>query len=118
LNRHDLDGSRAENDDEQYWQKEQDHRHGKLRRQSGGLLFGFRLWFSVAAIGKESCGAEAVVSPSCMVWQPAIATPASNAADESRRGSWTLARTVGRMVIAAKTGLAAQAAPLPRAGQQ
>jgi hypothetical protein len=26
--------------------------------------------------------------------------------------------TVGRMVIAAKTGLAAQAAPLPRAGQQ
>jgi hypothetical protein len=55
-----------------------------------------------------------------MVWQPAIAiaTPASDAADESRRGSWTLARTVGRMVIAAKTGLAAQAAPLPRAGQQ
>ena len=31
-----------ENDDEQHRQEEQDHRHGQLRRQAGGLLLGFR----------------------------------------------------------------------------
>ena len=31
-----------ENDDEQHRQEEQDHRHGELGRQRGGLLLGFR----------------------------------------------------------------------------
>ena len=35
-----LDVGRSENDDEQAWQEEQDHRHGQLRRQRGRLFLG------------------------------------------------------------------------------
>ena len=36
----DLDAGRAEDDGEQHRQEEQDHRHGELGRQGGGLLLG------------------------------------------------------------------------------
>ena len=42
LDRHHPDRGRAQNDDEQHRQEEQDHRHGELGRQRGGLLLGFR----------------------------------------------------------------------------
>ena len=47
-----------------------------------------------------------VVSAVCMVWHPAIAVAitASSAAEESRRVKTRVGLTVGRIVIAAKTG--------------
>ena len=42
LRRHHADGRRTENDHEQHRQEEQDHRHGELGRQPGGLLLGLR----------------------------------------------------------------------------